>query len=566
MKILSVTQNTPEWAAIRSQHFCASEAPVVMGASKYMSRDQLLKAKKFGLTEEIDASKQALFDRGHEAESAMRSYIEQQLEDEFYPVTGSLELDGMPLLASFDGINMAGDTCFEHKLYSKALAAAVRADDLDPHYYWQLEHQLLVSQAMKVLFVSSDGTPDKIEQCYYQSHPGRRKQLIAGWKQFAKDLAAYQHEPEVIKPTAEPIKDLPSPTIRVDGSLALISNLDVFGEQLKGFIENINQTPEDDQEFADAEAAVKTLKKAEDALTTAENAALAQTTSIDEMRRTVAHLRDVARTCRLDMEKIVKNQKTKVKTDAVNNARIQINSHLAMLNKGLGGNYLNDHVADFPGVIHGKKTFSSIKSALNDEVARAKIATNEAAEKIRTNLKTLNDAGDYRQLFYDLNTIILKEPEDFAAIVQNRVYTYQAKENQRLANERERIRLEEEEKARRVAEEERERIRKEEEARARQNAEQVRTSQIAPAPTSIQEHPTRQEPSNELTDQADLSKAHLEFQRPAAQKPQSAKSRPTDSEIIDVLSLHYRVHESKVIEWLLNMDLHAESEKLRTAM
>lgn len=40
--------------------------------------------------------------------------------------------------------------------------------------------------------------------------------------------------------------------------------------------------------------------------------------------------------------------------------------------------------------------------------------------------------------------------------------------------------------------------------------------------------------------------------------------RPTDAEIIGVLALHYRVHESKVIEWLLDVDLDAASRDMLT--
>lgn len=39
-------------------------------------------------------------------------------------------------------------------------------------------------------------------------------------------------------------------------------------------------------------------------------------------------------------------------------------------------------------------------------------------------------------------------------------------------------------------------------------------------------------------------------------------SRPTDDEIIAVLALHYCAHESKVIEWLLDMNLIEASEKM----
>ena len=40
-------------------------------------------------------------------------------------------------------------------------------------------------------------------------------------------------------------------------------------------------------------------------------------------------------------------------------------------------------------------------------------------------------------------------------------------------------------------------------------------------------------------------------------KPQ----RPTDDDIIATLALHYRVHELKVIEWLLDIDLDAASAR-----
>ncbi|CAN7472875.1 hypothetical protein LJR130_003826 [Variovorax sp. LjRoot130] len=41
--------------------------------------------------------------------------------------------------------------------------------------------------------------------------------------------------------------------------------------------------------------------------------------------------------------------------------------------------------------------------------------------------------------------------------------------------------------------------------------------------------------------------------------------RPTDDQLIEVLSLHYRVHESKVIEWLLTLDLIAAGNRLVAA-
>lgn len=47
---------------------------------------------------------------------------------------------------------------------------------------------------------------------------------------------------------------------------------------------------------------------------------------------------------------------------------------------------------------------------------------------------------------------------------------------------------------------------------------------------------------------------------PLTQTPK--KSRPTDDEIINALAIHFRVHESKVIEWLQDMDLEIASKHL----
>lgn len=38
--------------------------------------------------------------------------------------------------------------------------------------------------------------------------------------------------------------------------------------------------------------------------------------------------------------------------------------------------------------------------------------------------------------------------------------------------------------------------------------------------------------------------------------------RPTDDQLIEVLAQHYRVHESKVIAWLLDMDMDAAAERM----
>ena len=115
---------------------------------------------------------------------------------ELYPCTGSESVNGLPLLASFDGLTMSEEVEFEHKLFNAKLAAFISTENDLPDTHWpQVEHQLLVSGANKCLFMTSDGTEDNCTWIWYESMPERRARLIAGWAQFAKDKAAYVPQP-----------------------------------------------------------------------------------------------------------------------------------------------------------------------------------------------------------------------------------------------------------------------------------------------------------------------------------------------------------------------------------
>ena len=106
MKVLNLQQGSPEWLAARAKHFTASEASAMLGLSKYTSRNELLRQKATGIAKDIDSNTQRLFDAGHEAEEAARPIAEAIVGDTLYPVTGTAEIDGLPLLASFDGLTL----------------------------------------------------------------------------------------------------------------------------------------------------------------------------------------------------------------------------------------------------------------------------------------------------------------------------------------------------------------------------------------------------------------------------------------------------------------------------
>lgn len=572
MKTVNLIQGSPEWHAHRANHFNASDAPAMMGVSKYTSRTELLRLRAGGEAAEIGSFQQALFDRGHAAEAAIRPHIEKLIEDDLYPATGASEVHPK-LSASFDGITMDESAVFEHKLYNVELAARINSgEELEPHYYWQLEQQLLISGAKHAIFVCSDGTPENMAYCTYTPVAGRREQLIAGWDQFEKDLATYVHEAPAVEAVAEAIMSLPSVSVVVNGGLTIVSNLAVFGERLKGFIENLNPNPSDDQAFANAENEIKVLKKAEDALDAAEASALAQVACVDELRNLKAMLYDMARNTRLAREKLVKARKDQVRIEIQQAAVKAIGDHVAGINTRLGKPYMPSIAFDVGNAMKGKKTVTSLKEAAANEVTRFKIEADRIAKIIEANLATLREkAAKHTFLFSDTGSLVLKDPEAVAAIVDQRISAHEvaeaAKAEAAAEAARERIRNEERAKAQADIEAKTKKDREEAEANARRAVEEANAAERARTAAAraeemgrnagetlaeMEEGPLPSVVPSIIDDQVrEIEQAPTPITKPRVKLD---PKRPTDVEILNAISLTFNVSVEVAARWLLTMN------------
>ncbi|MEY4713307.1 MAG: hypothetical protein RIS88_2757 [Pseudomonadota bacterium] len=420
--IHDVQQGTPAWLALRAGYFTASEAPAMMGVSKYVSRTELLRRKATGAAEEVGAAKQALFDRGHAAEAAARPLIEAELGEDLFPVTATVEVDGLRLLASLDGLTMAEDLVWECKLWNEELAAAVRAGSLPPHYIVQLDQELLVSGAARCRFTVSDGTPERTVSCWYESSEEKFAALIAGWQQFARDVAAYV-PPAPAEAVATPVVEtLPAVAIRLDGALAVQSNLPAFGVALRAFVERLPAKPSTDSEFALADAAVKALGRAEEMLDAAEATALASIADVVEMQRVVADLRQLARSTRLDLTRLVDKRKAEIKDGIILAARGAFTQHVAALNVELAPLSLTVAAPDFAAAAKGKRTVQTLQDAVDTALARGKIAADQAAREWREKLAWFRaEHQEHAFLFADPQQLVGKPVEDFRLAVAARI-------------------------------------------------------------------------------------------------------------------------------------------------
>lgn len=474
MKTLNLIQGSPEWHAHRAASRNASEAPVLMGASSKMSRAELVRLRATGGEKEHSQFvTEVLFSRGHEVEPLLRDYAERVTGLEFYPVVGTSD-DGY-LSASFDGVTMDESVLFEAKQSNKAKLAAMEVGQFPDEDWWQVVHQFAVCEsAERCLYAVGDGTDSGTRHIMV----GRAavladiESLRAAWLQFDADVAAYTPEAARVEPVGRAPDALPALVVRLAGGVQE-SNLPAFKEAAIAVFKSIRTDLQSDQDFADAEKAVKFCGEVEDKLKLAKDAALAQTASIDELFRAIDSISSEARAKRLELERLVKARKDEIRAEIVNKARLEIADFLNTLNEGLSVPVAAPMTlsSELAGAIKGKKTVASVRDAAAQAVANAKIAASTQAARHRANLALLAAVGR-PELFGDRVALVTdKATEDLQNLAKARVAAADALEQERMEKERERIRIEEEAKAKRqaeaTAEQERQRIREEEQAKAK---------------------------------------------------------------------------------------------------
>ena len=420
MEIHNLVQGTPPWHTFRYDHDGASEAAAMLGLSNLTTRTELLHMKATGGVKEFSEWVQSrILDHGHVVEALARPLVEDLIYDALYPVTCS---EGR-MSASCDGLTLDEKSCaMEHKQWNERLAAQVASGEMPEEHMPQCQQVLMVTGAEKLIFVVSDGTLNNFAYIYVHPEPEWFDRIRAGWKQFHADVAAYEYVEMLPPVVAAPVKDLPALSIRINGELSLHHNLLVFGSQLNQFIADINTNPQDDQAFADAVAAVKVMERAETALGAAEASALGQIASVDDMVRTVATYKELAKKTRVMLERLVAARKETLRVEILQAAKDQCTAHMAALNVRLGKPYMPLVALDLIGAMKGKRTISSLRDAADTEIARFKIAANAVADGIQINLATLLElAGAHRFLFSDAAAIVQKDADDLRALVKLRI-------------------------------------------------------------------------------------------------------------------------------------------------
>lgn len=461
MKIIQLQQGSPEWLAHRRTVRNASDAPAMMGASPYVSRAELVRRVATGIVPEVDAATQRVFDRGHAVEPALRELAERMIGQDLYPVT-AISDDGR-LGASFDGVTLDESIILEAKQTNAAKMALVREGAIPPQDYWQIVQQFAVcSAAQTCYYLVGDGTETagtswlSIERFEIEHDIPR---LLAGWAQFDADVAAYQPEAAPAAVVAAPVAGFGALSLRVEGRV-LASNLDSFRADAEAFIARLPR-PTDlqtDQDFVDAEGAVKACAEAESRIKAAKDAALAQMADVDAVLRAADSVAETIRAARLALDKVVKAEKESRK-EALARAGVEsIRKHYQQINLTLTGFELTlppSIHAEVGAAIKGLKSLESMRAKIDAAVAQAKIDASQEADRRRLSIAVLDQYAEHRGLLPDAAALVAtKSPDDLRNLIVARVAEHEAKIRRQAeeAAERERDRIRQEEAAKVQAE------------------------------------------------------------------------------------------------------------------
>ncbi len=442
MIIHKLKQGTPEWHEFRAHHHNASEAAAMLGQSPYQTRNELLREKAIGIRAAVDNYSQQLFDNGHRFEALARPLAEEIIGAELYPGIGSHEYH-TTMAASFDGLTFLGDIVYEHKMLNDAIRKYKDATELSVLYRAQMEQQLLVSGAEKVLFVATawNENDELTEKKVFWYFPDMelRKRLIDGWTQFAIDLFDFKYEEPSVEVIGRSPEMLPALLIEVRGEVTA-SNLAEFNDFALSVLDGIKTELTTDEDFANADKTTKWCKEVETRLEGAKQHALAQTQSIDDLFRTIDKICEQTRHKRLTLEKLVKQQKENIRAQNILATQRMYAEYL----KSLGITELNQDYSirldfpkpDFGGAIKGLKSLISILNALDTMLAQEKINASNRVQDIRSKLNIYEQEGKaHAYLFPDLGEMLKKPVDDFLVTIKHRISMAKEKERFHAMNQ-----------------------------------------------------------------------------------------------------------------------------------
>jgi len=188
VKVLNLPQGSPEWKAERRKWATASDMASILGIPGAFSNRKKIMIEK--LTEEEKEHSQFvkdMFDRGHEVEAELRTWVEKRTKKAFPSLVGVDTRRG--IMVSLDSINLDLGILIDYKnsTSEKKLSLARKKQAWEP-YRIQILTQMLVMKINVAFLIMKDDNTGKRYITRIRPDKKMMRKIAKEAKQFVKEL------------------------------------------------------------------------------------------------------------------------------------------------------------------------------------------------------------------------------------------------------------------------------------------------------------------------------------------------------------------------------------------
>jgi len=201
------------------------------------------------------------------------------------------------------------------------------------------------------------------------------------------------------------------------------TNFDEWKNDLLARLKKVNTELATDDDFANAEADVKTIKAGEVALKNAKASALEQANEIQKLFSAIDEVSSEARDARLALERQIKKRKAEIKDEIVDSGLDAVKAYMQEQSDELQSvkNSWLDRSA-FEEEIKGKRTTSSMQKAVTGLLVKIKGEIAEREDSINENRQVLDKIDDnYSAVFQDKSALLIMDTETLQTTIDERI-------------------------------------------------------------------------------------------------------------------------------------------------
>ena len=215
--------------------------------------------------------------------------------------------------------------------------------------------------------------------------------------------------------------------IRLKGEIT-DTNFDEWKNDLLAKLKTVNTELAGDDDFANAESDVKTIKAGEVALKNAKASALDQASEIQKLFAAIDEVSSEARDARLSLERQIKKRKAEIKDEIVDAGLDAIKAYIEEQSTELQSvkNSWLERSA-FEDEIKGKRTTASMQKAVTGLQVNIKNEIAQREESINANRQVLDKIDDgYSAVFQDKESLLLMDEENLQTTIDERIQYFEA--------------------------------------------------------------------------------------------------------------------------------------------